>query len=364
MKHPSLVDVSVLMLFHARSDHFSKVWEEVRKARPARLFLYQDGPRMVASDGSAVAEPCDSKDWKGITECRELVDDAHIDWECDVHRLYQERNYGCDPSGFMSQQWAFSLTDKCIVLEDDVVPSQSFFTFCKEMLDRYENDERITMIAGFNTESDTLKTSKPQDIKTSQPHTSYFFTRAFSIWGWASWSRVINNRDGDYNFVKDERQLARLRQKSAQYRQRNDMVQMCIDHAESGKQYFESIFWAYMMLHDGMAIMPKVNLINNIGMDGGTHYSAQLNLIPRRLRHIFTMPREEMQFPLSHPTEIEEHRDYQRLYYLRNAWNNPCRKVQYSLEELALNLLHGNFSNITKALANRIRKTLGLKKHA
>ena len=41
------------------------------------------------------------------------------------------------------------MVDKCIVLEDDDVPSVSFFTFCKEMLDKYEQDPRITMIAVF-----------------------------------------------------------------------------------------------------------------------------------------------------------------------------------------------------------------------
>lgn len=39
---PALVDISVLLLFHARPDHFGKVWAEVRKARPKRLFLFQD----------------------------------------------------------------------------------------------------------------------------------------------------------------------------------------------------------------------------------------------------------------------------------------------------------------------------------
>lgn len=348
--NPSSVDISVLMLFHARADHFSKVWAEVRKARPARLFLYQDGPRLVSSDGATVDSPQLSKDWQGIMECRELVKDENIDWDCEVHRLYQEKNYGCDPSGYMSQQWAFSLTDKCIVLEDDVVPSQSFFPFCKEMLDRYENDERITMISGFNTESGKIKLSSDAD---------YFFTRVFAIWGWASWARVINNRDGDYTFVKDKKTFQVLKEKVKKYGQKEDMPLICQGHAASGKQYFESIFWAYMLLHDGLAIMPRVNMINNIGLDGGTHYSTQLDLVPKRLRHVFEMPREELSFPLHHPEKVEEYPEYQRLNYLRNAWNNPCRKVQYSLEELWLNLSKGNWKTIGKAIGMRIKKTLG-----
>ena len=136
----ALVDVSVLILFFNRPNQLGQVFEQVKKARPSRLFLYQDGPR-------------GEKDMPGILACREVVSD--IDWECEVHKLYQEKNYGCDPSEFISQKWAFSMSDKCIVLEDDDIPSICFFHFCKEMLDRYEHDTRITMISGFNVEEET-----------------------------------------------------------------------------------------------------------------------------------------------------------------------------------------------------------------
>lgn len=342
-----VINVSVLLLFHARPSHFSKVWAEVKKARPARLFLYQDGPRMIDADGKPITDSKLSKDWPGIQACRELVADDNIDWECEVHRNYQEKNAGCDPSGFNSQRWAFSLTDKCIVLEDDVVPSQSFFLFCKEMLDRYENDERITMIAGFNTDEIT----PAAEINNA----SYFFTRAFSIWGWASWARVVNQWDQDYKCAKD---ISEINAKAIRYSQRKDMVPLLLNHSKIGIHYFETIFWSYMMLHDGLAIMPCVNMINNIGLDGGTHYSTQLQLQPKRLRRQFEMKRLELNFPLTHPGKVEEYPDYQKRWYLMNAWNNPWRKFQYSMEELWLNLKVGNFKHIFESLINRIKKAL------
>ena len=334
-KKPYKTDIAVLLLFFTRNDTFQQVFDAVREARPSRLFLYQDGPR-------------NERDLAGIEACRKIASDENIDWECEVHRMYQKKNYGCDPSEFISQQWAFSIADKCIVLEDDDVPSQSFFPFCKEMLDRYEHDERVTMVAGFNT--DEVTTDMPYD---------YFFTRAFSIWGWASWSRVVNNWDGEYTFVKDPEKFSELCGKVEQYHQRKDMPEMCQRHANSGRQYYETIFWAYMLLHDGLAIMPSKNMINNIGMNEGTHYSTQLDLMPKRLRRIFTMGKYEIDFPLSHPTEVKEYPDYQKRYYLVNAWNNPWRKVQYSVEELWLNIKQGNWQNISKSLHRRICKWMG-----
>ena len=117
-KYPYKTDVAVLLLFFTRSDTFQQVFDAVREARPSKLFLYQDGPRS-------------ERDMAGIEACRQIASDENIDWECEVHRQYMEKNQGCDPSGFLSHRWAFSLADKCIVLEDDVVPSQSFFPFCK-----------------------------------------------------------------------------------------------------------------------------------------------------------------------------------------------------------------------------------------
>ena len=76
---PALIDTSVLILFFNRPQQLSLVFEQVKKARPARLFLYQDGPR-------------NEKDMEGIMACREVV--ADVDWECEIHRLYQEQNLG------------------------------------------------------------------------------------------------------------------------------------------------------------------------------------------------------------------------------------------------------------------------------
>lgn len=341
MKQPYKTDVAVLMLFFNRPDNFSRVFAEVKKARPSTLLLYQDGPREGRND------------MEGILACREIAKDENIDWQCTVHRHYCEKNQGCDPSGFLSQQWAFSLSEKVIILEDDVVPSQSFFPFCKEMLDRYEHDERITMIAGFNI-----------DEVTPHCRNSYFFTSAFSIWGWASWRRAMNKREADYAFLDDLQAMHDLELLCRARDIRHDFLPMCRDHRASGKPYFESITWASMLLNSGLAIMPQKNLINNIGLqDNSTHFSGSLRTIPRAYRRIFTMPRHELDFPLRHPRYVIEDVSYKDRLYRVNAWNHPWIKVGRSLEELWLNLRYGNFRQIGKALGHRIDKWTGRSRH-
>ena len=329
---PAKTDIAVLLIFFCRENHFRKVFDEVKKARPSRLLLYQDGPR---NEG----------DKAGIAACRAIAED--IDWQCEVHRFYQEKNMGCDPSGFIAHRWAFSIVDKCIVLEDDVVPSQAFFPFCKEMLDRYEHDERIGMVSGFNI-----------DETTENCPYSYFFTTSFSIWGWASWRRVVEKWDEHYTFLNDATTCRQLQGVMKKGHYRKQLFNIFKGHAATGKAYFETIFNAAIMLNSQMAIMPSVNMINNVGFSGeSTHYQGStLDTMPSSLRRIFTMKRQEIAFPLVHPPYVIEEVDYRERMYKVNAWDHPFVKIRYSLEELGKNLVRGNFSIIYKALVNRLRK--------
>lgn len=339
----ALVDVSVLILFFNRPDMLERLFAEIRKARPSRLFLYQDGPR-------------NENDMPRMLACRRIVED--IDWECDVHRMYRTENYGCDPSNFMSQKWAFSITDKCVVLEDDDVPTVSFFHFCKDMLDKYADDPRVTMIEGFNVDEET------QDVEED-----YFFTTHFSIWGWASWRRVIDQWDEHYTWLDNPQTVAQLERLIRERGYRDDFLEMCCKHRAQGKAFYETIFWSHLMLTNGLCIVPRRNLLNNMGVtDDSTHFGGTLETLPRGYRRIFTMQRLEMDAytsgaPLKHPRNMIEHIPYRHRAYRTYGWMCPWVKVGRSLEELFLNLRYGNFTYIGKAIGNRLNKLLGRKRY-
>ena len=300
MKHPAEVDVAVLILFFTRPEPLKKVFDAIRQARPSKLYLYQDGPR-------------GPQDMAGIEACRQVVCDDEIDWECDVQRNYQTENAGCDPSNFNAQKWAFSLSDKVVVFEDDSIP---------------------------------------------------FFTTVFSIWGWASWRRVIDQWDEHYTFLDDSYNMHQLEALTKERRYRTTMLRMTYDHRALGKAYYESIFWPCMMFNHGLAIMPTKNMINNLGNAAGgdsTHYAGTLRTMPKALRKMFTMQRHEVQFPLKHPRYVIENVDYLHRFYRINAYGHPWRKIGYSLEELWLNMRYGNWAFIWQGIKNRIVKLSGNK---
>lgn len=330
----SLVDISVLLVFFARPDTFAEVFAQVKKARPARLFLYQDGPREARPD-----------DIENIAKCREIA--ADIDWDCEVKTLYQEKNVGCDPSGYIAHTWAFSQTDKCIVLEDDVVPSVSFFSFCKAMLDKYENDERVMLISGFN----------PQEI-TPKISSDYFFSCTTYTWGWASWSRVVRQWDGEYHFLDNENDVARIKAYMQKYNVMKNFLNMCASHKASGKSHFETILIANQYLQDGLTLVPKKNMINNIGITANsTHYASDLRLIPRGYRRIFTMKRYEIEFDkIESPNEVVDYHPYKNDTYRIYGWGHPCVKIWRLIESSFYRLIRGDIKGIFSDINDKFEK--------
>lgn len=327
------LDVSVLLIFFNRADTFGRVFDQVRKAKPSRLFLYQDGPRKDRAD-----------DIKGIMECRKIAE--QIDWPCHVEKLYQQNNYGCDPSEYLAQKWAFSLTDKCIVLEDDDVPSLSFFTFCKEMLDRYENDERIMLISGFNHE----------EITQDCPY-DYIFTSNVSIWGWASWRRVIDQWQPDYPILKDPYNYQKLETYIRSKRLMPSFLKMMKSHEESGKAFYESILISNQWLNHGLSIVPTKNLIKNIGVSAdSTHFVGSLNCQPRAIRRIFTMASHEMNFPLKHPPYILEDVNFKNRVYRIMGWGHPFVRFYRLLEQGIYIVFYGQFFHALKMVLGMMKK--------
>ena len=251
----------------------------------------------------------------------------------------------CDPSSFYSIKWAFSLYDKCIKFEDDDVPSLSFFPFCKELLDRYEHDSRISIISGMNC--DEVTPDLPYD---------YFFATTFSINGWATWRRVVDLWDEHYTFLDDDYNLHQLDSLIRERKYQQDFIRFCSYHRSIGKAYYETIFHASIFFNSGLSIVPRVNMISNAGAtDEGTHYSGSNDTLPRAVRRLFTMDHHELQFPLRHPRYVMEDVEYKKRVFRTMGWGHPWIKIGRSLEELWLNLRHGNFSRIFSAFTNRLR---------
>lgn len=274
-----LIDTNVLIIFFVRDDVLRETFESVRKARPRRLLLWQDGARAGCPD-----------DVEGIERCRNIVE--NIDWDCEVYKNFQTQNWGCDPSTFLSHKWAFSIVDKCIILEDDCVPTQSFYPFCKELLDRFENDTRISRICGYNNEE-----------KTDYCPYDYFFTQGGSVWGWATWKRVADLWDESYTFVNDSYEMKLLEQVvDSDY---TSMYKKLIRHINLGRAFWETINTYQRLLSHQLVIVPSKNMIRNIGAtENSTHANGDVKVLTKRAKRLLHMPSYDISFPIKHPKYI------------------------------------------------------------
>lgn len=328
----SLVDISVLIIFFTRPDTLQQVFNRVKEARPARLFLYQDGPREGRPD-----------DKENILKCRDIV--SQVDWECEVHTLYQEKNYGADESGYIADKWAFSQTDKCLVLEDDVIPSLSYFAFCKEMLDRYEHDERVMLISGWNLEE-----------VTKGVESDYFFSYTTFTMAWASWARVVNQWDAHFTWLKDQEKVERLRTHIRRNHLNRRWLPYFNPQAPPTKIRFETILIARHLLCEGLCIVPCKNMASNIGIGvGSSHYEAQLSQMARGDRFIFTMNSYEMDMAhLKHPIEVRDFAPYREHSYRIRAWGHPVIHAWRAIETATYQFFSGG--NKKKILSELLKK--------
>jgi hypothetical protein len=204
-----------------------------------------------------------------------------IDWPCELFTNYSEHNLGCKQRVSSGLDWVFSHVEEAIILEDDCVPEPSFFAFCEQMLLRYRADPRVAMIAGTNYLLDQLDVAE-----------SYVFSRYFAIWGWATWKRAWKNYDirlQAWEAQKEQHQM------HAFYLQPylRDYLAANFDLVHQNKLDTWDVQWFYSCLFSSsLCIVPRVNLISNIGVTGHhsskqdrNHFKPVFALDTTRLRH-------------------------------------------------------------------------------
>ena len=159
------METAVALFIFRRPEPTSRVFEAIRKAKPAKLFVIADGARIEVEDEDAI-----------VNETRRVTE--NVDWPCEVTRIYSPKNLGLRERLLSGLDQVFELVDEAIILEDDCLPNQSFFSFCSQNLEKYRIHETVGIISGFNF--------APRQDTTCD----YFFSRSTFIWGWATWART------------------------------------------------------------------------------------------------------------------------------------------------------------------------------
>lgn len=330
-------NVPVLMVFFNRPEPLQKVFEAVKKAKPKILFIAQDGAR----EGNQT-------DAENVARCREVV--KNIDWDCDVHYDYSEINLGCGRRMSSAISWAFESVDRLMILEDDCVPGEDFFPFCEELLERYEDDKRISMISAMNH----LGTYENENKD------SYLFCHSGAIWGWATWKRQWDMYDFELKNISDADVFKIIKDSAFPGYYKADLARQGRDRISKLQKGEKLSSWTFQfnilrVLNNQLTIVPTKNMVSNVGITAdSTHASGSLKQIPKALRPIFFMVHRKMEFPLIHPQFIYADNVFDKKVWKLMAMPGHIALTQ-KIESVTRRIIYAN-SNDRKKLFNKALK--------
>ncbi len=268
-----MLQTPVCLIIFNRPDTTARVFAEIAKARPSKLFVVADGPR---SDRPGEAERC--------AEARAIVD--RVDWDCEVRKNYSAVNLGCGGRPATGIAWLFEQVEEAIILEDDCVPHPTFFPFCEELLERYRRDERVMCISGSNLDSGLVVRQF-----------SYRFSRLNLCWGWASWRRAWQHFDMTLRLWPSLRDTSWLLDVLEDQRA-VECYRKVFDQAytrEGEVDYWDYQWTLACWAQHGLSILPSTTLISNVGFGQDATHTKSMNDTRAYL------PTQEMAFPLRHP---------------------------------------------------------------
>lgn len=271
------IETPVVLLIFKRPDTTKQVLQAIRQIKPSKLFVVADGPR-----------PHSPNEAKKCQDARLIID--QVDWDCEVRTNFSEKNLGSKMRVFTGLNWVFSNVKRAIILEDDCLPNPSFFPFCDELLEYYEDNPQIMAINGQNIQFGRCRSKY-----------SYYFSRYFHSWGWASWRRAWENFDIEMK-------------EWPSFRNNNSLYKIFSSPREIAywERHFEETYrnkidsWDYpwlfnLWLKNGLVVTPEVNLISNIGF----HPRSASNTAIDKSKSLYAeMQTQAMEFPIQHPPVI------------------------------------------------------------
>ena len=277
-----MFEVPILYIIFNRLDTVKESFPVIKRQKPKFLFIAADGPRPDKPGEEAKCKVV--RDWVL----------SQIDWECELKTQFRNENLGCGKGPATAITWFFDNVERGIILEDDCVPSDSFFPYCKELLEYYKDDTRIWQISATNR----LGNSSFNDY-------DYFFLNYSSEWGWATWKRCWKVYDFNMPLWNETYIKSQIKDLFGScYSQMATIFDQTVNN--------ESVtWWDYQWgfvkhINSGLSITPCKNLVSNIGFgDDATHtfgYESPL----------YNMTKFDLAFPMKHPVNIYKTTDLEK----------------------------------------------------
>lgn len=329
---PYLVDVPVLVMVWCRPKLQKLQFDVIRQARPSKLYFISDYGR-------------NEKEKALIDESRNIVED--VDWACEVNRLYWSENQGMYAVGKQKKEYFWKREESGIFLEDDIIPSVSFFRFCAELLEKYKNDKRILGICGMNHLGEY-----------DRPMADYFFSYSASIWGQAYWKRTyesFQNYQGTMDqYTMDEvGKIARIDTAFCKAMRGYANAETWGGHIAGPEFYLAVDKYAQNQLW----VVPKKNMISCHGCESGsTHAVDDVKKMAKGAAQIFYMKTYELEREIVHPHYVFPDLTYEKKMKRVMAWHHPIIAKYRRIVGILKRLYYGDGKILWKNFIEKIKR--------
>jgi len=188
-KYGKGLETPVLYTVFNRIDLVEKAFGQIKKVKPKKLYIAQDGPR----------EHVEGEKEK-VLAVRDYIL-SNIDWGCEVKTLFRDKNLGLNNALIGAINWFFEHEEQGIFIEEDIYMSLSGFYFLEKMLNKLKYDKDIWFVLAYNILNRT-------DMRYDYAKTDFFIS-----WGWAGWKdkwkkvsfKEVKNIDFIDNSFKNKR---------------------------------------------------------------------------------------------------------------------------------------------------------------
>lgn len=242
----------VLFLVYKRIDLVKQVFESIKAYKPERLYIGADGPK-------------NEIDQQRCLVVRDYII-SQIDWDCSVQTLFRSENLGSSLAVSSAITWFFEHEEEGIILEDDCCPSQSFFTYCEQMLDFYRDSPEVMQISGCNGYG---------NLPLKDP---YFFSKFPICWGWATWRRAWQKFDLSMNHLDASNYKEFFWNHFSQdYNQYVYWLTIYENVIQCKYDCWDYQWWFSIWKNNGITINTKENFIKNIGFSLDALHTKNIN---------------------------------------------------------------------------------------
>lgn len=281
------LNTPILLIIFNRPEMTLKTLSAISKVRPKVLLLAADGPR--------------NEEEKSLCDATKALVLDNIHWPCEVISNFSDKNLGCGLRVHTAIDWAFSLYEQLIIMEDDCIAHPSFFNYCEVLLDYYRDNDKVMHIGGNNFQDKSMLDGIDD---------SYYFSKYPHVWGWATWRRAWANFDFET-------------QQWSSFQSRGGLDEWCADRFEY--KYWYELFndvnggkidtWDYQWVlacwaNDGLCIVPRVNLVSNIGFGEDATHTKE--------RNVFLERDTKVMKEINHPNALVSHKAADRITFDQN----------------------------------------------